>query len=156
MGDRTTVTLTVLRSQADKAREIFEHGQNVDIDFELNGVEYVDFTFNGVNYGDLDRGTKWLTKLIENGIAFDSQWDAGSEYGPGVETARFTEEGGVERKEVSDSFVNPSLEQLMALIDDHAKLKEYIQNHFVEVTPLSWDNQEEYGKLYRARQLITT
>lgn len=155
MGDRTTVTLTVLRSQADEAKRITEHSQSEDNEFDLYGVEFIDLIFHDVNYGDLNRGSKWLDKLMHEGIAFDSRWDSGSEYGPGCEYGRFTEEGESVRLEINDSDVNPDLGRLIELIDNHQALKAFIQEHAAERTPLPWNNQEEFGKLYRAKQLIT-
>jgi hypothetical protein len=156
MGDRTTVTLTVLMSQVDEAKRIIENNHSEHAEFEVNGVEFIDLIFNDVNYGDLNRGTKLLDMLMHGGIAFNSRWDSGSEYGPGCEYGRFTEEGESVRLEISDSEVNPELNRLLELIDDYQALKAYIQEHAAERTPLPWENQEEYGKLYRATKLITS
>jgi hypothetical protein len=155
VGDRTTVTLTVLKSQFDAVKAITVNTADSDNEFELNGFEFVDLIFDEVNYGDLNRGTKWLDMLMAQGIAFDSRWESGSEYGPGCEYCRFNDQGESVRLEISDSEVNPDLSTLMELIDNPAELKAFIQKHHAESTPLPWTHQEEYGRRYRVKQLIT-
>lgn len=156
MGDRTTVTLTVLMSQADEAKRMAEHSQSADNEFDLNGVEFIDLIFYDVNYGDLNHGISYLDNLKAHGIAFESRWEPGSEYGSGCKYCRFNDEGEAVLLEIYDSEVNPELNRLLELIDDYQALKAYIQEHAAERTPLPWENQEEYGKLYRATKLITS
>ena len=147
MGDRTTVTLSVLESQKNEAQEYFEFEDNCHWFDEP--LAY--YQFEEVNYGTLD----FLDKLKAAGIAYESQWDRGSEYGAGVKSVRFTADGEVIQKEIYDSEIgiNPAL--LMEVIDEPEKLRQLIISHHEEVSTLSWENQEQYGKIYRAKQLIT-
>lgn len=147
MGDRTTVYLDVLVSQADDARELFDYET---CDEYFNGEEFIEFQFDEINHGTLD----FLDKLQEAGIAFDSSWSQGSEYGPGTTFCRFTSEGEVIRFDRYESEINPGMAGLMRLIDDPKALREAILDHHKATTPLPWDNQKEYGKLYRVKQLI--
>jgi hypothetical protein len=147
MGDRTTVYLDVLASQADAAKELFDYESQ---DEYPNGEQFIEFQFSEINHGTLD----FLDKLQEAGIAFDSSWSQGSEYGPGTTFCRFTAEGQVIKFDRYESEINPGMVGLMRLIDNPEALREAILQHHRETTPLPWDNQEEYGKLYRTKQLI--
>jgi hypothetical protein len=147
MGDRTNVYLDVLVPQADAAKELFDF--EPDSAYQ-NGNRFIEFEFNEINHGTLD----FLDKLQEAGIAFDSSWAQGSEYGPGTTFCRFTAEGTVVRFDRYDSEAHPDLSCLMERIDNPVELREFILKHHESVTPLPWDNQEEYGKLYRTKQLI--
>ena len=146
MGDRTTVTLTVLNAQAAKAEALFEYGA----DQEQSDDAFTSFIFNEVNYGTLD----FLPALLAVGIAYDSEWERGGDFVAGSEYGRFTPEGYSKVLGIDDCNLNPDIYSLMGLIDDPVELRAYIMHHHQKATPLPWDNQEEYGKLYLARQLI--
>jgi len=147
MGDRTTVYLDVLASQADAAKELFDY----DIDEAYcNGDQFVEFVFKEVNHGTLG----FLKKLEEAGIAYDSSWSSGFEFGAGTTFCRFTDDGQVINFDRYDSEANPDLSGLMKRINNPKALREFILEHYNNVTPLPWDNQEEYGKLYRTKRLI--
>ncbi len=148
MGDRTSVTLSVLKEQYIEAACFFGDFEPDHIASDDVGFSHV--SFYEVNYGDLP----FLDDLQMAGIAFDSHWDPGSEYGSGTEYCRFLSDGTVWRTSVSDAYVNPDLGKCMDLLDKPDELKTYITNHYNEVTPPSWDHQIEYGKLYKAYQLI--
>ena len=158
MGDRTSVTLTVPTIYKDAAMAVFAANEASPEDsFENGGGVNAQnphnlhcFCFYEVNYGTL----QFLDDLMKAGIPFDSDWGSGSEYGPGCETCRFTDEGEAIRKEVSDDSKNPDLKSLMDIIDDHAALKRVIEARYEEVTSLPWDNQIENSKRYRLKQLI--
>lgn len=151
MGDRTSVTLTVLKEQALAATALFD-GLEPDHAVENEGVlPLMYFSFYEVNYGDLP----FLDALQEAGIAFDSEWDHGGEYGAGIDFCRFRPDGTVQRNDYSDEYKNPDLQKMMGLLDDPKALKAYILDHHKNVTPEPWDNQIVYGKLYRTLNLIT-
>jgi hypothetical protein len=42
----------------------------------------------------------------------------------------------------------------MKRLDDHRALKDYILEHRDQITPIPWDSQEEYAKVYLTKQLI--
>jgi hypothetical protein len=147
MGDRTTVYLDVLVSQADAAEELFDYKPSTAYQ---NTEKFVEFEFEEINHGTLN----FLNELQEAGIAFDSSWLAGDENGAGSEFCRFTPTGESIRFVRYDSEINPDMNCLMRLIDDSHALREAILNHHKETTPLPWDNQEMYGKLYRTKRLI--
>ena len=146
MSDGTTVTLFVLQSQLAAAQEQFDDkpGESTCLG------ELTELMFYDVNYGNLP----FLGKLQKAGIAYDSCWNSGDEYGAGVENVRFTATGDVIGRTVYDSERNPNLDTLMGLIDKPDELRQYILDHKTATEDLSWDNQEEYSKIYLANQLI--
>lgn len=146
MGDRTDVTLTVLTAQTEAVGVIGPGWSDKFVDGQCTSFEY-----NEVNYGELE----FLDALEKAGIAYDSDWEAGDEFPKGRKSCRFTAEGASEVKEVYDTYRNPNIQALMARIDDFADLRQYILHHNKRVTSLPWDNQEEYGKRYRVKQLIS-
>ena len=146
MGDRTRVTLTVLNEHVERAKCIIE---DYDEDFPYSTHAHC-FTFLEVNYGNLDS----LPGLVAGGIPYESEWENGSEYTAGTQYCRFRPDGSVDITEVYDDQRNPNLKELMKLLDTPDRLIKAIQTHYESVTPLPWDNQAEYGKIYAARQLI--
>ena len=149
MGDRAQVALTILTVDRERAENLFDGDEPSYVEDEPESMHVI-FTFDEVNYGTLD----FLEELEEAGIPFDSRWEGGDEYGPGFHACRFAASGEAIRYEVSDEDRNPDLNTLMAHIDDHNKLKEYILAHGKSVTPLPWADQEANAKIYRVKKLI--
>ena len=153
MGDRTYVHLHVPAELFAQAKEIAikhdgePHGEATDED----GVHFMGF--EEVNYGELC----CIKELQSAGIAYDMDWAKGSEYDGGVQYCRFTETGALTLKTIngSDYYIHPSV--LEKVIEEHNSLdavKDFLKRHHEATDPPSWDNQVEYGKMYRARQLI--
>ena len=146
MGDRTSVTLCFPTELLSEVESISGHEpiEKCDLD-DLTFFDYRD-----INYGDL----QFLNDLRERGIPYDQTWESGSNFEPGTEYCRFTPEGEIVIKNIYDSHINPDMDMLLELIDDHVSLKNYILKHKKQTTPLPWDDQVKYGKIYRTRQLI--
>ena len=147
MGDRTYVTLWVKTVHADEVRPFAGKEGYAD---EKTYEDSTSFGFEEVNSGELS----FLEELEKLGIAYDSSWEPGGEYGAGTRSARFTPEGAIDIRTIYNADYNPSLSELLARINSPDDLIAYILKHKEEVTPLPWDNQEQYGKLYRAACLI--
>ncbi len=148
MSDRTSVTLHVLKVDADKARATFNDSPAyTDTSDEL----LTEFGFDDVNYGNLP----FLPKLLEAGIAYNSSWGSGDSYGPGTFSLRFTAEGNPVTWELYDETINPNLVDLMERIDKPVELRQYLLAHEAKTIEPTWDNQEEFSKIFRAKQLIT-
>jgi hypothetical protein len=149
MGDRTNVTLTVLSVDAERTEDIF-----LDAGWSAANSDASDplstFDFEDVNYGDLT----FLDTLAEQGIPCDSAWDSGGEHGAGTQSLRFTPEGEAIEKTVYDSEHSVPLIDLLVVIDDPAALRQMVLHRQLYTTILPWDNQAEYAKLRRIRQLI--
>lgn len=153
MGDRTYVYLYVPAELFEQAKEIAikhdgePHGEATDED----GVPFMGF--EEVNYGELD----CIKELQSAGIPYDMGWASGSTYKEGVQHCRFTETGELSLKVVrgSDHTINPgALADVIKKHDTLDAVKDFLKRHEEAVTPLPWDNQVEYGKIYRTRQLI--
>lgn len=148
MGDSTSVILYVLTTQKDRAVSLFDEHANED--YEYQDDQWV-FEFNEVNYGEL----RFLHKLKEAGIAYDSNWSGGHEYSEGTASCRFTAEGVCIEKEVYDFALNPALYELIKLIDQPEALRKYILSHQETIAVLPLDSEQEAnGKLYLAHKLI--
>lgn len=148
MGDRTSVTLTFPQHWEEKVTQIIDYNTPNER-WEETGALCV-WSYEEVNYGELG----FLSKLRDAGIAYTSKWDAGSEYGAGAEHHRFHPDGTEQNMQVYDADRNPELNSLLDLIDNPAQLRMYILLHKELTTPLPWDNQVEYGKLYLAKKLV--
>lgn len=149
MGDRVAVTLCVPTQCANEAICLISEGDPED-SFADNDFAYL--TYFDVNYGELNN----LSKLIEHGIPFESTWKAGCEFGKGTNYCRFTSDGEYAGFTMYEGEENPPIQELLSLLDNYAVLKQYVQIYKESHTPLPWDNQIEYGKLYRLKQIITT
>lgn len=147
MGDRTWVRLEILSVQKEAADEIVD---TWDTEEDDHGVVHT-YCYDEVNYGTLD----CLEELKNAGIAFDSCWGEGAEYGAGTSSYRFTPDGGVITKEVYDSELNPDMLELMRRIDDPVALRQYLLDHQEKtfVPPLE-DSQVAYGKRYQLLRLV--
>lgn len=146
MSASTTVRLVVLTTQAKAAEGFFRYKPDEDNSFD----DQSEYTFYEVNYGNLP----FLKNLEKAGIAYDSSWSNGNDYGPGTESLRFNAEGKPIISTLYDDGINPPLYALMALIDKPDELRSYLVLHQEKVADRPWDNQEEYGKVYMAKQLI--
>jgi hypothetical protein len=149
MSDRTTVFLTLPKLLIKLAVPLFKDPPS-DSNLTMN-LDYVTYTFEDCNYGEL----RFADKLTEQGIPHNREWDSGDEYSAGVETVRFTSEGKVQRITIYDGSRSIDIDTLVELINNYEDLKEYILTKQKENEVLPWDNQIEYGRIYRARRLIT-
>lgn len=147
MNDASSVLLTVLTSQSLPVQELIGIDEYSE---SMQSGEYTSYTFHDVNYGELD----FLHLLQTKGISYLSEWESGDEYDAGCASCRFTPEGEAIIREIYDSEYNPSMGLLLERIDNPTALRTYILEHKESQTILPWDNQEEYGKIYRVNQLL--
>ena len=151
MGDRSYVDFTFLGVHKESVGRILE----VNFDNEPV-ITYVGGTcciaFNEVFYGELDG----LAGLQKEGIPYNSYWQAGHGYSAGGEYVRFTTEGEMVKKTIYvEEETAIQIHKLLKVLDDHAALKKVILDHQNFLTILPFDNQEEFGKRYRTKQLIS-
>ena len=161
MGDRVYVTLIVLTAHLEQARTILtkyngnpqeEYGSPTSIEPDLSFLGYAE-----VNYGELNG----LPDLVATGIAYDSRWEQGSEFGRGVESVRFTAEGKVIKKVLYAQDEGIELDKFrtaMALAKPEERLialEAVISKHEDRLFVLPLDEKQiEYGKLYRTKRLL--
>lgn len=147
MGDHTWVVITVLKESLDQVKEIFSDFYDIEI---VEGDYLAYLHFGEVNNGYVEE----QDDLTENGIPYNCKWGIGYNCNPGLKYIRFTPEGDVIHIEYYDNESNPPLKKLSELLDTPEELVEYIRTFIKEKTPLPWDNQVEYGKRYKAMQLL--
>ena len=145
MGDRTWVEIIVLNESASLVKEILDDSAEIN-----EGTPLTSFYFYEVNNGCIEE----QDQLTDLGIAYNYGWDTGDNYNPGSKYIRFTPEGELQHIEYYENDSNPPLEKLLALVSEPKELAEYVQQFADDITPLPWDNQVEYGKIFRTRQLI--
>lgn len=161
MGDRVYVTLNVLTAHLEQARTILtkyngnpqeEYGSPTSIEPCLCWLGYSE-----VNYGELGG----LPDLVAIGIAYDSRWEQGSEFGRGIESVRFTAEGEVIKKVLYAQDEGIELDKFrtaMALAKPEERLialEAVISKHEARLFVLPLDEKQiEYGKLYRTKRLL--
>ena len=146
MGDRTQVTLTFPTELLSLVEQFPDHAP----DDQWGDDFLTNFSYSEINYGDL----QFLEDLQAAGIPHDSEWERGDQYGPGTEYCRFSPEGELKIIQVYNKEINPNIDSLMESINDHEALKKLILRHKDDTTPLPWDDQVKFGKMYRTRQLI--
>lgn len=145
MGNRTWVEITVMNESATLVKEIL-----VDVDEINEDISLTNFRFYEVNYGCVEE----QDQLTDLGIPYNYEWGSGDNYKSGFKYIRFTPEGEVKHIKYYEDEINPPLEKLLELVSNPEKLVRYVQQYADDKTPLPWDNQVEYGKIYRTRQLI--
>lgn len=151
MGDRSTVHLHILTKQLEQVQEILIRTKAGMPEEEVEDGFLTVLTFYEVNYGNLD----FLRFLKEAGIAYESEWESGSEFEAGTDHCKFSPEGDLVNRDIYDSWLSIPVDVLMLHIDDYEGLKCVILNQQkkIEVPPLDED-QIQYGKLYLAKKLI--
>ena len=145
MGDRTWVEIVVLNETLPLVEKILPEDAEINTSSTLSS-----FYFDEVNNGCIEE----QDQLTEAGIPYNYEWGTGDNYNPGSKYIRFTSERELEHIEYYENDINPPLEKLLELVSTPKELAEYVQQYSDERTPLPWDNQVEYGKIYRTRQLI--
>ena len=128
-----------------------------DFDWMLVGANprIIEYIFNEVKWGELD----FLDQLHEQGIPFDFSNDH-SEDSRHI-SCRFTSDGEMILQDYFESDTRIEGNDFIRTIDlctsPEEKLK-FLNEQYMKLsnllTLLPWDNQVEYGKLYRTRKLI--
>jgi hypothetical protein len=158
MGDRTRVTLTILRAHRDLVDDFLQDASNhwrwpQACDLGAGAHSHLaHFEWNEVNYGELD----FLPDFVDRGVAYNSEWEEGGEYGAGTEHLRFDSEGVPDKTTIYAADVdNVSFSALqdaaaISLEAVHGLIKKTLLVRHV----LPWDNQLEYGQIHRLKNLI--
>ena len=156
MGDRTTVTITVLTTQAEQAKALIKPYEGLPSE-EGDGDNAENTTYlvyEEVNYGVIDA----LDEFQALGIPVTSQWGSGSDYTEGEGHLRFTPEGTAVNTASSKDWPYITLVHLKEASRDCSTFDEMVQlldQAIADVGSPSWENQEENAKRYLAVQLIT-
>jgi hypothetical protein len=154
MGDRCYVELTVLTEQLPQVMHITKVEDYAPCETREEDDATV-LCFEEVNYGTIP----WLGQLTDLGIAWDSRWHGGDEYGPGRKQTRFAPDGTVQELEYCDTeegVIDTSklLEFMNTLGVTVDSIRNYILDHVRSFDPLPWEGQIEFGKRHLALKLI--
>lgn len=154
MGDRVSTTLTVLKEHQQRAIELIkpEEGEPSYID-DHSEEHIVRLSYDEVNYGTIDN----LELLIQEGIPYSFSWGSGGEFNEGQQDVRFSPEGQLLHTGEDLEWPSVLLDGLKLQLDKATSLeqaKQLLQDSLAKHVPISWDNQAEYGRLYRATQLL--
>ena len=147
MGDPTWVEIVVLTESLPQVKEFLDEEAQISEGNILTSLYY-----HTVNNGCIEE----QHELTKAGIPYNYEWGKGDYYTSGTKYIRFTPEGELEHIEYCESDINPPIEKLLELVPTPRELAEYVQQYSDEKTPLPWDNQVEYGKRFRALQLLNT
>jgi hypothetical protein len=154
MGDRTSVTLTVLLEHKDRARSILDAKDGTP-DEENEYEELCCLNYEEVNYGVLDG----LRQFIKEGIPYSVQSEAGSSYAESEEHLRYLEDGSFElknsEKDWPENTIHSCIEAVkVAQANGTADIVAVLTSLLDIASTPSWDNQAVLSKQYLATQLI--
>jgi len=141
MGDRCYVELTVLTVHLPQVKKLagdYHAGlERTEDDCSVLG-------YDEVNYGSLP----WLGNLTQAGIAWDSRWHGGDEYGPGQKYLRFAPDGTIQTVEYADTELGTiPTDTLLDFINLPGTTVDTIRTYVIE-------GQIENGKRYLTLKLI--
>ena len=145
MIDHVSVRLDFLVSQIG-----IVHSKIGDPDWRNLHKNVMRFGFRNMPNAIMDK----VGSLKASGVAYDYSWGRGSSFNSVRHSTRFSPDGELIYKDLIESDLNLSAESIYKYIDDLDLLKRIIKDAHERQCILPWDNQEEYGKLYMARQLV--
>ncbi len=94
-----------------------------------------------------------LERLNHRGIPYTARYNDGEI----IELSlRFSSRGNAEFTRVTAESLSIELITLEACLDDYTALSQLIRNRRASITPRSWDNQLEYGKVFLTKKLLNT
>lgn len=157
MGDRTTCTLGILRTNLEEVLAIFaaaKHPFHIMYTGEFDSSPIVQAEFPEVNYANL-----WCAEtLVAAGIPYNWAWSDGMSYDAGEKFVRFDKNGDLNVVEVAacDEDTIP-IDLLVKNLNNYTDLRDAIIEHIFknEVEPLSAIHAEN-GKIYKLKHLLTT
>ena len=160
MGDRTYVELTIQKENEEETLAIAESdGWNTKYLDKKPTKNLIRIGFDEVNYGELN----FLSKLENAGIAYTSSWGDGDEYVSGEQHGRYNKNGELKKLEVYNDDYKICPVKLNEIIckrcSDGLKvylIKDLLKQHKNETIPLPWDDQLQYAKIFKTKQLLLT
>lgn len=115
-----------------------------------SAINRVELVYGGRNPSSLE----FLPRLEALGIAYDARW-AGHEVSlPGTRHSRYGPTGAHQIKELEVGGQHPPMAECLKRIDDPDALRQFILDHQQATRVVPWKNQVEFGKRYRARELL--
>ena len=150
MGDRTNVSLTVLKQHVKETITLIEPEEGEPLEQDSFDEETVTITYEGVNYGTIDV----LQKFARIGIPYSCQSGSGSDYDEAEEHLRFLEDGTPVCVTFSKEWPENTILECLEAIKDHTDPVAALQELLNQNQEPSWENQLAYSNVARALNLI--
>ena len=150
MGDRTTVSLTVLKQHVEEAITLIEPEEGVPVEQDSFDEETVTITYEEVNYGTIEV----LRQFAQIGIPYSYHSGSGSDYDEAEEHLRFLEDGTPVYFIFSKEWPENTILQCLEAIKGQANSEQALRNLLNQNQEPSWDHQLEHSNMVRAINLI--
>lgn len=150
MGDRTDVTLTVLKQHVEEAIDLIEPEKGQPSYLDDQDEDTVTLTYEQVNYGTI----KALVQFSRMGIPYSFQWGSGGTYDEGEEHLRFLKDGTPTHLTFSKDWPENTLLECLEAVMGQADPEQAIRSLLNQNQEPSWDHQLEHSNMARATNLI--
>ena len=150
MGDRTYVSLTVLKQHVEEAIALIEPEEGEPVDQDSFDEETVTITYEEVNYGTIDV----LQEFTRIGIPYSCQSGSGSDYDEAEEHLRFLEDGTPVCVTFSKEWPENTILECLEAIKGQDNPEQALRNLLNQNQEPSWENQLKYSNVARALNLI--
>ena len=150
MGDRTTVTLTVLKQHQQEAIDLIEDEQGKPSEIDQHDDETVTLIYEEVNYGTIEK----LPALVRAGIPYSFEWGSGGSYCEGEEHLRFNADGTIVLTSFDKEWPANTIYECINAIKGHADPVAALKKLLDSKQEPSWENQLEHSNMARATNLI--
>ena len=150
MGDRTTVTLTVLKQHQKEAIDLIDSEQGQPSVIDIQDDKTVSLTYEEVNYGTIEN----LPALVRAGIPYSFEWGSGGSYCEGEEHLRFNADGTIVLTSFDKEWPANTICECIDAIKGHADPVAALQELLDSKQEPSWENQLEHSNMARAINLI--
>ena len=150
MGDRTTVTLTVLKQHQKEAIDLIDSEQGQPSEIDQDDDETVTLTYEEVNYGTIEK----LPELARAGIPYSFEWGSGGSYTEGEEHLRYLVDGTPVVTTFDKEWPADTIWECIDAIKGHADPIAALQELLGSKQEPSWKNQLEHSNMARAINLI--
>ena len=150
MGDRTTVTLTVLKEHQQEAIDLIASEQGQPSDIDAQDGETVSLTYEEVNYATIEN----LHLLVRAGIPYSIEWGSGGSYSEGEEHLRFNADGTTELTGFDKDWPANTICECMDAIKDQPDPLAALQALLDSSQEPSWENQLTNSNVARIANLI--
>lgn len=150
MGDRTTVTLTVLKQHQQEAIDLIEDEQGKPSEIDQHDDETVTMTYEEVNYGTIEK----LSTLARAGIPYSFEWGSGGSYTEGEEHLRYLLDGTPVVTTFDKEWPADTICECLDAIKDQADPEAALRTLLDAKQEPGWENQLEYSNVARTANLL--
>ena len=150
MGDRTDVTLTVLKQHVEEAIALIEPEEGQPSERDDQDEETVTLTYEQVNYGRIDA----LDQFKVVGIPYSYQAGSGGSYDESETHLRFLEDGTPVYVGFSKEWPENTILECLEAIKGQANPEQVLRDLLSRNQEPSWDHQLENSNVARAINLI--